>query len=122
MKKKPEGWKSSQTIPINKKPKPAEKDIKEENLKEKQLIKESNEADEKIQIKEAPIDASLIDIKVIKETNDESNKDSPESDAQNSEELELALKEMPGISSSVSKEILAKAAAMPEVGFVLLSW
>jgi len=94
---------------VKEEPKPGEKNIKEENLKEKPLIKGSNEGDEKNQIKEAPIDASLIDIKVIKETNDETNKDSPESDAQNSEELELALKEMPGISSSVSKEILAKA-------------
>merc|ERR1711892_336731 len=52
---------------------------------------------------------SLIDIKVIKEPDDTSNKDSPESDAQNSEELEVALKAIPELSSSVSKEILAKA-------------
>jgi len=53
--------------------------------------------------------ASLIDIKVIKEPEDSSNKDSPESEAQSSEELELALKAMPELSSSVSKEILDKA-------------
>lgn len=53
--------------------------------------------------------ASLIDIKVINEPEDTSNKDSPESDAQSSEELEVALKAMPELSSSVSKEILAKA-------------
>jgi len=58
---------------------------------------------------ENPVDASLIDIKIIKEEDDGSNRDSPESDAQGTEELELALKEIPELSSSTSKEILAEA-------------
>merc|ERR1711970_1284298 len=58
---------------------------------------------------ESQVDASLIDIKIIKEEDDGSNRDSPESDAQGTEELELALKEIPEFSSSTSKEILAEA-------------
>ena len=69
--------------------------------KDKDIVKEKTNKE--------TAEASLIDIKVIKEPEDTSNKDSPESDAQSSEELEVALKAMPELSSSVSKEILAKA-------------
>merc|ERR1711892_860139 len=82
---------------------------KEQNLTKLQETKEKDIVEEKVQKKEETTKASLIDIKVIKEPDDTSNKDSPESDAQNSEELEVALAAIPELSSSVSKEILAKA-------------
>lgn len=78
-------------------------------LPEDTNIKEEISKQPEIKTNEHPVDASLIDIKIIKEEDDGSNKDSSESDAQNSEELELALKEIPELSSSTSKEILAKA-------------
>jgi len=77
---------------------PEDTNIKEEMSKQPDIKKIEN-----------PVDASLIDIKIIKEEDDGSNRDSPESDAQGTEELELALKEIPELSSSTSKEILAEA-------------
>jgi len=77
---------------------PEDTNIKEEMSKQPDIKKIEN-----------PVDASLIDIKIIKEEDDGSNRDSPESDAQGTEELELALKDIPELSSSTSKEILAEA-------------
>jgi len=92
-----------------KEPGPVITTTKEQNLTKLQETKEKDIVEEKVQKKEETTKASLIDIKVIKEPDDTSNKDSPESDAQNSEELEVALAAIPELSSSVSKEILAKA-------------
>merc|ERR1711892_1017164 len=92
-----------------KEPGPVITTTKEQNLTNLQETKENDSVEEKVQQKEETTKASLIDIKVIKEPDDTSNMDSPESDAQNSEELEVALKAIPELSSSVSKEILAKA-------------
>merc|ERR1712002_682391 len=69
------------------KPLPEDTNIKDEISKQPEIKKN-----------EHPVDASLTDIKIIKEEDDGSNKDSSESDAQNSEELELALKEIPELS------------------------
>jgi len=92
-----------------KEPEPEVTTTKEQKLSQQEEKKEKETADGKEQKEEETTKASLIDIKVIKEPDDTSNKDSPESDAQNSEELEVALKAIPELSSSVSKEILAKA-------------
>jgi len=82
---------------VESKPTPEDTNIKEE-MSKPDIKKIENQ-----------VDASLIDIKIIKEEDDGSNRDSPESDAQGTEELELALKEIPELSSSTSKEILAEA-------------
>jgi len=101
---------SKASIEVKKEPDVAQANIKEENQQQEQKqVNDQKIVDEKIENKEDTAEASLIDIKVIKEAGDGSNKDSPESDAQGSEELELALKAMPDLSSSVSNEILAKA-------------
>jgi len=67
-----------------------------------------NVTNEKQKEKESP-EASVIDIKIIKESADNSNKESPESESHSSEELEAALTAIPELSSAVSKEILADA-------------
>lgn len=67
-----------------------------------------NVTHEKQKEKESP-EASVIDIKIIKESADNSNKESPESESHSSEELEAALTAIPELSSAVSKEILADA-------------
>jgi len=86
------------TTEVESKQTPEDTNVKEEPSKQADIKKSEN-----------PVDASLIDIKIIKEEDDGSNKDSPESDAQGTKELELALKEIPDLPSSTSKEILAQA-------------
>eukprot|EP00092_Neocalanus_flemingeri_P030145 GFUD01032723.1.p1 GENE.GFUD01032723.1~~GFUD01032723.1.p1 ORF type:complete len:296 (+),score=118.22 GFUD01032723.1:157-1044(+) len=73
------------------------------NVKHAESLADKNSEDNK-----SP-EASLIDIKIIKESTDDSNKESPESESHSSEELEAALTAIPELSSSVSKEILAEA-------------
>jgi hypothetical protein len=53
--------------------------------------------------------ASLLDIKIIKESKDNYNKDLPESEAKSFDEVEEALTAIPEMSSSLSKEILAES-------------
>jgi len=59
--------------------------------------------------KEDSPESSLIDIQIIKESEDNSNEDSPGSDSHKSDELEAAMTAIPEMSSSVSKEILAES-------------
>lgn len=73
------------------------------NVKHAKNLADKNSEDNK-----SP-EASLIDIKIIKESTDDSNKESPESESHSSEELEAALTAIPELSSSMSKEILAEA-------------
>jgi len=87
------------TTEVESKQTPEDTNVKEEPSKQADTKKSENPV----------VDASLIDIKIIKEEDDGSNKDSPESDAQGTKELELALKEIPDLPSSTSKEILAQA-------------
>jgi hypothetical protein len=53
--------------------------------------------------------ALMIDIEIIKESKDNSNKYVPESEAKSSDEMEEALTAIPEMSSSLSKEILAES-------------
>ena len=75
---------------------------------------EENVADLKENDKES-LDASMIDIKVIKDSEYNLNKDVLESEAQRSEELEEALTAIPDMPSSLSKEILAESHEEKEV-------
>jgi len=72
-----------------------------ESVRETDTTKKENEKESH--------EASVIDIKIIKESADNSNKESPESESHSSEELEAALTAIPELSSSDSKEILADA-------------
>jgi len=64
---------------------------------------------EKKTTKEESPESSLIDIKIIKESEDSSKEELPGSDSHSSDELEAAMTAIPEMSSSLSKEILAES-------------